>query len=206
MGIYVAFGVNIGNLGREKSGRSSQLELVHIWNSQLSINECGIHFLDFFFSTGNYVLRSNNDQSLKEVSNLLVTLIPDRKFAAFDFTQFNKLLEPIRVALSQSPSPLPGKRWTPGLVMDTDPAGEVPPLPTSDDRVAFGAYGVPRIRIAWKADRLDLEGERLQRTHKAREGGWGTLSTRMRQFGGGTYTARSLKTIEGLMEVCNSHA
>jgi hypothetical protein len=74
--------------------------------------------------------------------------------------------------------------------------------PFSDEKAWFGAFAIPRIRIAWKGDVLNPQGNTLDNTQ--REGGWGSLSERMKKVAGGLWTARSLKSVEGLVAVAES--
>jgi hypothetical protein len=101
-------------------------------------------------------------------------------------------------ALNQAPRVIPGRRWTPGIVMDSNLKGGIPPMPPSDEKAVFGEFAVPRIRIVWKGDVLSETDNKLDNTQ--REGGWGAVSNRMKQVAGGIWTARAMSSIEGIVK------
>jgi len=62
--------------------------------------------------------------------------------------------------------------------------------------VSFTSFAVPRVRGVWKLDVLRPDGRALD--SKKREGGWGRIASLMRQDEGAKWTARSMRTINGL--------
>ena len=198
--LFLAFGVDIGNVGCLKGQRPSTDALIAEWNKKLShAREFRLAFIGSYTQTGNYVLQASQAEGLERIVEILAQHVRSHKFAVFSCVEFVSALDPIRRALQQTPSPIPGRRWTPGIVMDLNSTGGIPPTPRSDEKVAFGSFAVPRIRTAWKGDVLDPEGDTLDRTE--REGGWGSLSERMRTVAGGVWTARSMRSVEGIVSV-----
>ena len=203
MVLYIVFGLDIGNVGRIKASRPSTKTLLIAWNQRLSTSrEIRLEFSGAYGHTGNYVLRTPGHEYLESIIAVLVRYIPTHKFVVFDYTKFLVVLDPIRRALTQMPPAIPGRRWTPGIVMDMNPHGRIPPTPVSDEKCRFGSFAVPRVRTAWKGDILDSQEDKLDNTQ--REGGWGSLSDRMKKVTGGTWTARSMKSIEGIVAVARS--
>ena len=204
MSLYLTFGLDIGNVGRAKPPRPPTKVLLAHWNKALSSSrELRLAFVDAYAHTGNYVLQAPQTERLEHVVGVLARYVPSHKFAVFGYTEFIALLEPMRRALKQAPPATPGRRWTPGIVMDMNPNGTIPPMPASDEKAWFGSFAVPRIRTAWKGDILDSQKGKLDNTQ--REGGWGSLSEHMRKVAGGLWTARSIKSVEGLIAVARSH-
>jgi len=79
-------------------------------------------------------------------------------------------------------------------------------LNSSQARV-FSDFGVPRVRAVWKLD-LVKEGKRetVVRDERRREGGWGAVAHAMKIAVGGEWTARSMKTLEGLGKQLSARA
>lgn len=198
--LFLAFGVDIGNVGGLKGTRPSTDALIDEWNKKLSqAREFRLAFVGSYAHTGNYVLQASRSEELKHIVEILGQHVPSHKFAIFHHDEFVSALDPIRRALQQMPSPIAGRQWTSGIVMDLNPTGGIPPMPRSDDKAAFGSFAVPRIRTVWKGDILSSQEDTLDRTQ--REGGWGTLSGRMKAAAGGLWTARSMKSVEGIVGV-----
>ena len=203
MNLYLAFGLDIGNVGRAKATRPPTKALVADWNKRLSSSrEVHLQFVNAYAHTGNYVLQASKSEQLENIMAVLDRFIPTYKFAVFGYMEFLAVLDPIRRALKQTPPAVSGRRWTPGIVMDTNPNGRIPLIPASDAKAWFGAFAVPRIRSAWNGDILDSQEDKLDNAQ--REGGWGSLSDRMRKVAGSTWTARSMKSVEGIVAVARS--
>jgi len=203
MSLYIAFGLNIGNVGRIQTPRPPDKVLLDHWNKRLSSSrEVRLAFVGSYAHTGNYVLQAPQSERLEHVVAVLARHVPSHRFAVFVYAEFLAVLEPIRRALNQTPPAVPGRRWTPGIVMDMNPNGRIPPAPASDEKAWFGSFAVPRIRIAWKGDILDEQEDKLDNTQ--REGGWGSLSERMKKVAGGLWTARSMKSVGGIVAVARA--
>ena len=203
MNLFLAFGLDIGNVGLSKAPRSPTKTLLADWNRNLSRDrELRLIFVNAYGHTGNYVLQASQTGRLEHVANVLAKQVPSYRFVVFAYTDFLLGFEPIRRALKHSPPAVPGRRWTPGIVMDANTRGGIPPLPLSDEKGAFGAFAVPRIRIVWKGDILDEQKAKLD--NMQREGGWGSLSARMKKVTNGSWTARSIKSVEGLVTIAQA--
>ena len=201
MSLLLAFGLNIGNEGQ--APRPSDKVLLDHWNKRLSSSrEVRLAFVGSYAHTGNYILEAPQSERLELIVAILTRYVPSHKFAVFHYVEFVTMHELIRPALKRAPSAVSGRRWTTGVVMDVNPNGKIPPTPASDEKAWFGAFAVPRIRIAWKGDVLNAQGNTLDNTQ--REGGWGSLSERMKKVAGGLWTARSMKSVEGIVAVARS--
>ena len=205
MPLFFAFGVDMGNLRKDVMPRARMEELIRSWNKQLASTESvSLEFLGFFRHTGNFLVGAHGNDQVESIAKTLAQAEALPVFAVFPKDEFLSCLGLLRKALFQTPRTPPGRRWTPGLVMDVSPKGGIPPTPFSDEKAGFSAFGLPRIRVAWKGDILAKNGQTLDRTK--REGGWGALSDRMKQAAGGMWTARSISSIEGLVESSMSKA
>src|SRR5438093_12348799 len=118
MSLYLAFGFDIGNVGPAKTPRPPTKALMAAWNQRLSSSrEVRLEFVDAYAHTGNYVLQTSRPERLEHVIAVLARLVTSYKFAVFHYTEFLAVLDPIRRALKQTPPAVPGRRWTPGIVM-----------------------------------------------------------------------------------------
>lgn len=202
MNLFIGFGQNIGNLGR--GPKPLQCDLVENWNRALSkCTELKPRFIEFFYSTGNYILSSSQPVPANLLSDTLATHINSHRFAIFDYPEFVTIFESLQSMFRKTPAR--GRTWTPGIVMDTNATGQVPPEPTSNRRMQFGSFALPRIRVVWKKEVLSADGNRLDSSHKERQGGWGQIANRMEAFAGGTWTARSMNSVDGIMNVAVRH-
>jgi hypothetical protein len=193
----LAFGVNIGNVGRAQPRRRPMAEQSAAWNAAWREAGPGCRVLAWFRHTGNFVLAVDGG-SVTAGQEALARAAPNTAFAVFAWQPFQAWLADVRAAATRPPAPVVGRRWTPGMVMALDPSGGIPPAPT-DPRggIWFGPEAAPRLRIAWRHDWLDGGGTRLDR--RRREGGWGAVASLMGRHAGGTWTARALSTVEGLV-------
>jgi hypothetical protein len=198
MNIFFAFGIDMGNLGRKQAPRLNMDALLRDWNRTLAANRYPVKFVRSYRHTGNFLLQASEEESIERVAGALTVLPLSPAFAVFQQEDFLVFLSSAHHALKQTPRVISGRRWTPGVVMDTNLKAGIPPVPPSDERVAFGEFAVPRIRIAWKGDVLSETGNKLDSAQ--REGGWGALSNRMKQIAGGMWTARSMSTVEGIVQ------
>lgn len=200
MTLFFAFGVDMGNLRKDVMPRARMQELIRSWNKQLASTESvSIEFLGFYRHTGNFLFEAHGNDQLERVIKILAQTEALPVFAVFPKDEFLSCLGLLRRALLQTLETQQERRWTPGLVMDVSPKGGIPPTPFVDEKAVFGAFGLPRIRVAWKGDILAKNGQTLDKTK--REGGWGALSDRMKQAAGGIWTARSISSIEGLVQI-----
>jgi hypothetical protein len=193
----LAFGVNIGNVGRTQPKRRPMAEIATAWNAAWQEAGLGCRVVAWFRHTGNFILAVDRG-SVAAGQAALKQVAPGTAFAVFAWAPFQVWLDAVRVAATRPPAPVTGRRWTPGMVVALDPASGVPPTP-SDPRggIWFGPEAAPRLRIAWRHDWLDAGGSRLDR--RRREGGWGAVATLMGRHVGGTWTARALSSVEGLV-------
>lgn len=189
---FVVFAVGLGGL---KRARPRVQDLLAEWNPRLARKGRGLHLSQGFGHTGNFLLRSERTQKVSNVSKVLSDVL-GRKFAVFTTTEFQEWLGELKAALASSPEAPPGRRATPGVVMNVNPTGGLPPIPSSRPWVVFGPFARPRIRGVWKLDRLRPDGRTLDRHY--REGGWGAVAGIIRDLDGGDWTARALSSLEGV--------
>ncbi|HET6674451.1 MAG TPA: hypothetical protein VFG71_03885, partial [Nitrospiraceae bacterium] len=183
--------------------RTPQQKLIATWNSVLSSAEPTAFFVGYFRHTGNYILRTSATSSVRDVMEILVKHIPSYFFAVFDYDQFLRINNEVCKAFEANPLFMTDRKPTRGLVMDLDPNGNVPVALPNNAKFEIGPFAAPRIRSAWKKDLLCADRQILDRTR--REGGWGGLATYFRSECGGSWTARSMSTIEGLLNKVEHH-
>ena len=72
MNLFLAFGLDIGNVGLSKAPRSSTKALLADWNKNLSRDrELRLAFVNAYGDTGNYVLQASQTGRLEHVANVL---------------------------------------------------------------------------------------------------------------------------------------
>jgi hypothetical protein len=187
-----AFGLNFGNVGRVT--RPPMDELVGGWNSHWKGVNCEARVVRWYGHTGNFVLELDHG-GLPEAIRVLHVVEPSRRFAVFEVDTFESWLALVRIAAKQIPAKEPHLRWTPGIVMDSDLDGSTPVAPNRPGGVRFGPEARPRLMMVWKPDRLLPGRDKLDPNPKTRAGGWGSVA---RVIGPKRWTARSLRTVEGL--------
>src|SRR5207249_4835121 len=101
------------------------------------------------------------------------------------------------VRKQSSPEGEEGMRWTAGLVLavTTPQNGSI----TSSAKVRLRPINASTV-AAWKRDRIT---ERGRLDNKMREGGWGAVSGAVADQTNSQWTARSLTTLEGVLERAN---
>ena len=193
MTLYLAFGVNIGNL-RRTSGQRRRLmkDWIRDVNQRLAETGASTKVLDSFSHTGNFVVESDNDRS--QVASHLSSVF-DTQFAVLSIDELGEYALIMKKA--SPPEPKAGFRWTPGLVFAV----------SSEQATGHKLHDTPHARFylmplrvigAWKLDQLTTSGV-LDR--EKRGGGWGAVSNDISLQIGGKWTARSLKTVKGVLEL-----
>jgi hypothetical protein len=182
---YVVFGVNIGNLGRShREVRPSSADLCRRWNAIFGKQHIPFTLRHAYRGTGNFFLTVDGEWSVARVSEAL-RVATNRGFAIFAEAEYLNLVVDLEQAFAQES--LPGRRSTPGAVMDTNPSGGIPPTLSSKGTAVPGGLVRPRVRSVWKFDRLRPDGKALDPSVSARDGGWGAIARAMkREHGGGT--------------------
>ena len=187
--LLVGFAVNMGNLGRAPSPRFPMAELVRDLDTTFRAQGRRIRVLDFFGHTGNFLLESaaqpiHVGEALGRLLRTPCAVVPIGKVAS------------CAAAVQKLPPPRaePAQRWTPGVVFHVCGA--------SLSAVSADTCGARFQRmddctiLAWKRDQEDSRG-RLDK--KRRRGGWGAVSSAVAQQLGGTWTARSASTLDGVL-------
>jgi hypothetical protein len=190
---FVVFVVGVGGMER---GRASVLDLIKTWNRRLRDSRSRLRLEQGYGPTGNLLLFSARDLTVRAVFSILSEEIARDKFAVFTVKEFLFWLSELLPVLTSSPKAPLSRRVTPGAVMHVDPEGGIPRLPPNREFVAFSPFARPRVRGAWRLDRLASDG--YTRDRDQREGGWGAVSSIMKKVSGGVWTARSARTLKGL--------
>jgi hypothetical protein len=198
---FVVLEVGRGNLGRALP-RIPAEHLCTSWNGLLAGLAWTPRFSPGYGHTGNYLLNCAEAVPLPEVVGFLHGHL-DRQFAVFAATDYYAWVDDLASALAQVPEPPPGRRATPGAVMDLDATGGIPGLPAASVKISFSDWAMPRVRSAWKYDILRVDGRGLDSTK--RDGGWGAVAAAMVTHAGGRWTARALSTLHGLAQAARSH-
>ena len=116
---FVAFGVDFGNLRRKEAPEPGMNDLCQAWNTGLERD--GIRIIHWWHKTGNFALDGGVD--VGAITNSLHLASVGRIFAAFLYDEFVSWLSEVRGAVESPPPKEMGRRWTPDVVMDTDPNG-----------------------------------------------------------------------------------
>jgi uncharacterized protein len=202
---YVAFEIGRGG---PRGERFSANALLAGWNAGLAASGTRVTMRPGRGATGNYVLTCREPLSITELLRTLDGLPHTRGFALFSATEFTRWLSELeRYLLSRGrPDVSSMRRPTPGVVMNRDPGGGMPPVlpdpdptrdPVEDVRAWLSTtFTAPRVRGVWKNDLLRPDLRTLDPTR--REGTWGALAKAMERAHGGRWTARAISTLRGL--------
>lgn len=128
MALYIAFGVNIGNLGRVSERRVAMDSWVPEINKKLASLQSSTKIVDWYDHTGNFVIESSRTERSDIVSELTSVVGGSCAVLSYDETiVFASIAEK-----AVSPTPLEGKRWTSGIAfaVRSQPCRSVP-KPTS---------------------------------------------------------------------------
>lgn len=184
--IWMCFGVGINNFA---TGQTSTVSLIRSLNSRLVAVKAAP--VAAYGHSGNLAIEAPY-RSRVRIEAVLAAATRTRWTAI----PADDLLDGIhRLDRWSPPDPKRGMRWTPGLCMavGSPPLGKLT-LKTTP-RAIYRRVG-PDIVAAYKEDVL-LPSGRLD--PKKRRGGWGALSAEVGRQLGGTWTARSRRTIDGLV-------
>ena len=195
--LFVAFGVDFGNLRRADVAEPPMDHLCRLWNTKLSGLKAGARVIHWWHKTGNFVVKAEG-LDVAAVTNALREASGDKLFAVFGYDEFLTWLSDVKGAAQSTPPVEPDRLWTPGMVMDTDPGGLVPPHPAAAGPVSFGHLARRRLRLAWRKDIL-RPGRTTLDPHR-REGGWGRAAVEVRRQVGGVWTARALSRPTDMIE------
>ena len=187
--MMVAFAVNIGNLGPMSPARRPMAELVRTLDAALRAQGGRARVLDFFGHTGNFIVggaerSADAAQTLGRLLGTPCALVPIARVARA--TAAAQSLPP--------PAKEPGQRWTPGVAFHV--TGRPSTAQPKDMRIARFQRLDDATILAWKRDVEDTPG-RLDK--KRRGGGWGAVSSAVGSQLGGVWTARSTRTLDGVL-------
>lgn len=190
MAIYAVFAVGVGNLGEARKPRRLMVEWLELMNMHLSLGHPSVRIVGFFGHTGNFLADSvSND--LEQVTT---------RFKGLLSTEWVVLpIEDVVIALAalanvSEPQGEHGVRWTLGLAFHEASAVTWRSLETTPRAVLWTVS--PCTIGLWKRDNLNQDGilDRIRRG-----GGWGAISDDIERQIGGRWTARSCRTVKGLV-------
>lgn len=187
---HIALGVNIGNLSRGKKAREPMLSRCQRINRSFTEKRIDLRVTGFFRHTGNLVIETGTQQPAQAAA-ILSEVDGATWTAVSEATMRNAVNETRKL-----PSPEGEKdvRWTPGLAFAvTKPDGR---SITSSEKVRLRSIDSSMV-AAWKRDRIT---ERGRLDNKMREGGWGAVSRVVAEQTDSQWTARSLTTLEGVLD------
>src|SRR2546425_4312167 len=190
---YIALGVNIGNLSRGKKPREPMVSRCDRINRSLARKSVDLRVIGFYRHTGNLVLETTTLQPTQSAQ--ILSEADGGTWMAVSEATMRKAVEEVRE--TASPEPEEGVRWTPGLAFAV----------TTPKRVIIASSAKVRLHsidsntvAAWKQDRIT---ERGRLDNKMREGGWGAVSGAVADQTNSRWTARSLTTLEGVLDRAN---
>ena len=188
MSTFLAFAVGIGTFA---SRRKSMEDCVRATNQRLSLLHSRTRIADWYYGTGNFVVRASDNNRLRLADELSLAL--GSPCAVLRVEELDARLALAKKVVSP-PSEL-GFRWTRGIAfwVSGKPC-TVTPKPT--------AHGVffpinPYTVGAFKKDRLAEGKKTLDKENRG--GGWGAISADIAKAVGGTWTSRALDRVEGAL-------
>lgn len=191
LSVYAAFGVNIGNLTSRSFRATDTSEWIHELSFELKSS--GIQIPRAYGHTGNFVVHAKAADPAQIQGRLASAT--GAEWAVMSLPDLDRCLQAL--VARQPPAKSEGDRWTAGAVLLVRGAARRGSL-TDTPRAAFQRFSDTAV-LAWKRDALDATGTRLD--NERRRGGWGALSSDIGRQLGGTWTARSARTLRGLRAV-----
>lgn len=190
MAIYAVFGVGVGNLGRGRAPRRRMPEWVEMLNRHLADGTPSVKIIGFFGHTGNF-LADSPTIDLKDATSRFDRLL-ETDWVVRPMDEVRAAL----IALADTPKPeaQDGIRWSLGLAFHGRAGIECGSILTTPRAILWKIS--PCTIGVWKRDNLG-EGKTLDRDR--REGGWGKISDDIESQLGGRWTARSRRTVDGLV-------
>jgi hypothetical protein len=187
---HIALGVNVGNLSRRKTQREPMLARCDRINRYLARENADLRVIGFYRHTGNLVLKTTTLRPA-QAAQILSEADGGTWMALSEATMRKTVRE---VHKLRAPEGERGVRWTPGLAFAvTKPgSGDI----TSSAKVRFHSIDLGTVAV-WKRDRTT---ERGRLDSKMREGGWGAVSGAVADQTNSQWTARSLTTLEGVLD------
>src|ERR1043166_6561547 len=187
---HIALGVNIGNLSRGKTRREPMLARCDRTNRYLAKQNADLCVIGFYRHTGNLVLKTTTLQPA-QAAQMLSEAEGGTWMAVSEATMRKTIREAHKL---QAPKGERGVRWKPGVAFAV-------PKPrsshiTSSAKVRLYSINLGTVAV-WKRDRIT---ERGPLDSKMREGGWGAVSGAVADQTNSQWTARSLTTLEGVLD------
>ena len=190
MALYAVFGIGVGNLGRGRTPRRPMSKWVQLLNRHLPQRHPLIRITGYFGHTGNF-LADSDSIDLEEVTARFGKLLG----TAWVVPPIDDVCTAL-TGLADVPEPLAenGIRWTLGLAFHGGvgiACGSVATTPQGVLwRIAPHTIGVRKRDVLGGDDTLN---------RNRRGGGWGKVSADIESQLGGQWTARSGRTIMGLI-------
>jgi hypothetical protein len=187
---HIALGVNIGNLSRQRTRREPMLARCDRINRYLARKNADLRVIGFYRHTGNLVLKTTTLHPA-QAAQAISEADGGAWMAVSEATMRKRVRE---VHKLQAPEGERGVRWTPGLAfaIRKPRIGDI----TSSAKVRLRSIDLGTVAV-WKRDRIT---ERGRLDSKMREGGWGAVSGPVADQTNSQWTARSLTTLEGVLD------
>jgi hypothetical protein len=170
-------------------------EWVRTGNTKLAEVGFSTRVKDSFGHTGNFVIESKDDSS--EVAKQLQSIF-NTPFSVISLDELRKCVP--SAERGEVPEQQANARWTLGMVFAVE--GQPVAKEIHDTPHARFRSIAPNIVGAWKQDQLTGSGI-LDRDRRA--GGWGAVSGYVSRQVGGKWTARSLRTVRGILGLACGH-
>ena len=189
--ILLAFGVGVGNLGVGSGGRRLMHEWVSYLNQRLASEGLGAKVSDFYGHTGNFVVESGGPSgrdlksALADWMGTFVTVLEIERVRSYSAS----------AAARPAPPGEPLVRWTPGLALRVRGGGQLR-SDAETQRAVYHPLDHDAVAVL-KRDFLLVDSDKLD--PERRLGGWGAVAKEVGDRAGGVWTARSLRTVDGLI-------
>ena len=188
----IAFAVNVANLGRVSPPRVESRVLLRRINAGFRAAGLSARAEASFRHTGNFVVRHPSGERSEVRKSIGRTLRTD--CVVISQSRLDSLVRQLEAF--QSPRRVAGVRWTPGLVLRVDGRPSRTPLRHAPN-VRLRSINSSAI-AAWKRDYLLPGTRRLDPQRRA--GGWGSVASAVASQLGGTWTARAISTVVGVLK------
>jgi len=188
LSVFLAFAVGVGNFA---SRRTSMEDCVKATNQKLSLLDSRTRIADWYYGTGNFVVRATDNDRLRVADELSLSL--GAPCAVLRVDELDAHVAAAKKAVTP-PSEL-GFRWTRGIAFWVNGKPRAVTLKPTVHGVFFPInwYTVG----AFKKDKLAEGKETLDKENRG--GGWGAISADIAKEVGGTWTSRAIERVEGVL-------
>ena len=191
MATLLAFGVGLGNLGKSSRRRIPASSWIEQLNRTLSTEGSGTTISRSYGHTGNFVVRATSD---RDTAAAALEHALGVRCAVLMLSELQRVVRVLDRCVEPAAVDTNARRTRGAAFLVGGVVREGLPASTA---AACYVQRLPKAVLLFKHDVLTSKGT-LDRTR--RSGGWGAVAAHLGRTLGGTWTARSIRTLAGTLQ------